>query len=79
MTLKLRIRKLVEAGDDSSIVETRLFTGMICILLLSRSEIQRKVDNNGKEYEIFSFEMIESSFYINFKLIFEHLAIESEY
>lgn len=67
MTLKLRIRKLVEAGDDSSISGDKTFTGMICILLIEiRSEIQRKVDNNGKEYEIFSFEMIESSFYINF-------------
>lgn len=67
MILKLRIRKLVGAGDDSSISGDKPFPGMICILLIKvRSEIPRSVENNGKEYEIFSFEMIEASFYINF-------------
>ena len=67
MILKLRIRKLVEVGDDSSISGDKPFTGIICILLMEiRSESQRKVDNNGKEYEIFSFEITEASFYINF-------------
>ena len=67
MILKLRIRKLVEVGDDSSISGDKPFTGIICILPTEiRSESQRKVDNNGKEYEIFSFEMTEASFYINF-------------
>ena len=67
MILKLRIRKLVEVGDDSSISGDKPFTGIICILLMEiRSESQRTVDNNGKDYETFSFEMTEASFYINF-------------
>lgn len=48
MTLKLRIRKLVEAGDDSSISGDKTFTGMICILLIEQIWDSKKVDN-GKE------------------------------